>query len=54
MNKLPITHLGLTLYIPIDIENNTLCAQNIILVSKNNIKMSRHQLKKNKVKHQLS
>jgi len=33
MNKLPIIHLGrLTLYIPIDTENNTLCAQNITLV----------------------
>lgn len=39
MNELPISQSGPTLYISIDIENNTLCTQNITLVSKNNIKI---------------
>jgi phosphopantetheinyl transferase len=39
MNEFSISHSGPTLYILVDIENNILCAQNITLVSKNNIKI---------------
>ena len=38
MNEFLISHLGPTLYISIDIENNILYAQNITLIPKNNIR----------------
>jgi hypothetical protein len=45
MNELPTSHSSSTLYIPINIENNS---QNITLISKNNIKKISRQLIKRK------
>jgi hypothetical protein len=54
MNELSTSHLGLSFYIPTNIENNILCAQNITLIPNNNQrKMFRQSTKQNEVKCQM-